>query len=91
MLEICPTSNIMKKNVSELAIHPVNFFLHNNFNISVNTNNMTVENTTVTNEYMKLVETFGFTMDDFKKMNINAIESSFLSNEEKNRYKQYYM
>ena len=91
MLELCPTSNIMKKNVSELAIHPVNFFLHNNFNISINTNNMTVENTTVTNEYMKLIDTFNFTIDDFKKMNVNAIESSFLSIEEKNKYKQYFI
>ena len=91
MLEICPTSNVMKKNVSALEIHPVNFFLHNNFNISINTNNMTVEDTNISNEYKKLMDTFNFTIDDFKKMNINAIESSFLSKEDKNKYKKYFV
>ncbi len=91
MLELCPTSNIMKKIVSDMSIHPANFFLHNNFNISINTNNMTVENTNITNEYMKLMETFNFTKEDFIKMNVNAIESSFLSKEEKNKYKKYFV
>ncbi len=91
MLELCPTSNVIKKNVSDLSIHPVNFFLHNNFNISINTNNMTIEDTDITKEYIKLIETFNFTIDDFKRMNLNAIESSFLTKEEKNKYKKYFV
>lgn len=91
MLELCPTSNVLKKNVSELSLHPVDFFLRNNFNISINTNNMTIEDTNITKEYKKLMDTFNFTIDDFKKMNINAIDSSFLSKEEKNKYKKYFV
>lgn len=91
MLELCPTSNVIKKNVSELSLHPVDFFKRNNFNISINTNNMTLEDTTLSKEYKKLMDTFNFTINDFKKMNINAIESSFLSKEEKNIYKKYFV
>ena len=36
-------------------------------------------------EYIKLYNTFNFNIEDFKKMNINAINSSFLSNEEKEK------
>lgn len=91
MLEMCPTSNVLKRNVSQMELHPINFFLHNNFNVSVNLNSMTVEDTNITKEYQKLMETFNFTIDDFKKMNLNAIESSFLKPEEKNRYRKYFI
>ena len=91
MLEICPTSNILKRNISELKLHPIDFFCRNNFNVSININNMTIENTTITEEYKKLMDEFNFTINDFKKMNINAIESSFLSKEEKNKYKKYFV
>lgn len=91
MLELCPTSNLLRRNISDLSLHPIDFFYRNNFNISININNMTVEDNSITKEYSKLMETFKFTINDFKKMNINAIESSFLSKEEKNRYKKYFV
>ena len=91
MLELCPTSDILKKKISDLSLHPINFFYHNNFNISINVNSMTVENTNITKEYEMLMKEFNYSIEDFKKMNLNAVESSFLKPEEKNRYRKYFI
>ena len=53
--------------------------------LSVNTDNRTVSNTTLTHEYTLLRDNFNFTYDDFVKMNIEAIKHSFLSDSEKEK------
>lgn len=50
-----------------------------------------VSNITLTNEYQKLTESFAFTLDDFKKINLNAIQSSFLSIDDKQKLEQDYL
>ena len=42
----------------------------------------------LTEEYLKLFNYFNFTISDYKKMNLYAIENSFLSKEEKDNLKE---
>ena len=83
-LEICPTSNV-DTNICEYKNHPIKRLFDKGVLVTINTDNRTVSNITLTLEYEKLSKYFGFKIEDFKKMNINAIKASFLSNVEKEK------
>ena len=83
LLEICPTSNIQTNSIDEYQNHPIYAFYSQGIKVSINTDNKTVSNISLNDEYLKLLNTFNFTIKDFKQMNLNAIEGSFLSQEEK--------
>ena len=82
-LEVCPTSNVQTNAVSTYFDHPIKTLYDQGVFVTINTDNRTVSNITLTEEYQKLKETFGFTEKDFIKMNEYAIASSFLKEEEK--------
>ncbi len=83
-LEICPTSNV-DTNICEYINHPIRKLYDKGVLVTINTDNRTVSNITLTREYEKLSKCFDFKIDDFNKMNINAIKASFLSNDEKEK------
>lgn len=83
LLEMCPTSNIQTGVVSSYATHPIKTYFDEGILVSVNTDNRTVSNTTLTMEYEYLMQNSFFTIDDFIKMNQDAIGCSFLCDEEK--------
>ena len=83
-LEICPTSNV-DTNICEYKNHPIKRLYDKGVLVTINTDNRTVSNITLSDEYEKLSKYFGFKIEDLKKMNINAIKASFLSNVEKEK------
>lgn len=46
--------------------------------MSVNTDAPTIVDFTLTGEYEKLKETFGWTIEDFYKCNVYALEAAFI-------------
>lgn len=89
--EVCPTSNIDTKIFKEYKDHAIKKMYDNNLNITINTDNRTVSNITLTEEYEKLINTFNFNLEDLKIMNINAINASFINVIEKEKLKQEYI
>ncbi len=85
LLEICPTSNVQTNVVNTYDMHPILKLFNLGIPVSVNTDNNTVSNVSITDEYVKLNKYFGFNIDDFKKMNISAIKHAFISEEEKDK------
>ena len=83
LLEICPTSNIQTNAFNDFSHHPIYDLYKKNINISINTDNRTVSNIDLNQEYLKLIKTFPFTIDDFKKINRNTLNYTFLSSKEK--------
>ena len=83
LLEVCPKSNIDTNNASSYLNHPIKKLYESGVLLSVNTDNRTVSNITLTEEYDSLINVLGFTLDDLYQMNINAINYAFLTNEEK--------
>lgn len=77
ILEMCPTSNVQTKAVESLADHPIAQYYQQGIKVTVSTDNRTVSGTTLTKEYQLLANQFGFTKDDFKKMNLHALEGAF--------------
>ena len=88
LLEICPTSNVQTNAISTYEKHPIQKLYKEGIKLNINTDNNTVSNISLTEEYLKLFNYFNFTISDYKKMNLYAIENSFLSKEEKDNLKE---
>lgn len=80
-LETCPTSNVQTKAVEKLSDHPFESFYHDNVPITINTDNRTVSNTTMTDEVRKVIETFNLTEQDYFAIYKSSIEQSFATDE----------
>lgn len=90
LLEICPTSNVQTNSIDKYENHPIEKLYKLGIPLCINTDNSTVSNISLTEEYIKLFNHFNFTLDDYKQMNINAINSSFLDSKEKEKLLKYY-
>jgi adenosine deaminase len=77
-LELCPSSNVQTGAVATLDDHPFDLLARLRFRVTVNTDNRLMSDTTMTNEMMRLVETFGYGWVDLERFTINAMKSAFL-------------
>nr|WP_301183272.1 adenosine deaminase [Streptococcus suis] len=82
-LEMCLTSNIQTGAADSIEYFPYRELAEAGANITINTDNRTVSNTTLNREYQLFVEYFGTSKADFYRFNQNAIQASFASEEEK--------
>ena len=80
-LETCPSSNIQTKAVNKLIEHPIKDFYLDAVPVTINTDNRTVSDTTMTKEVKKVMETFQLTLDDYFKIYKTSVEHAFTSNE----------
>ncbi|MGB0113871.1 MAG: adenosine deaminase [Ilumatobacteraceae bacterium] len=76
-LELCPTSNVNTGVVPSIADHPIGMLRRLRFRVTVNTDNRLMSNTGMTKEMQKLAEAFGWGLDDFEWLTVNAMKSSF--------------
>ena len=91
LLEVCPTSNVQTNATSDFSSHPIKKLYDLGIMVSVNTDNSTVSDISLTEEYEKLEKEFGFTIDDFEKMNLYALDRAFVTPEERENLKKEYM
>ncbi|MDD6402105.1 MAG: adenosine deaminase [Lachnospiraceae bacterium] len=83
-IELCPTSNYQTKAISEDADYPLNLFIKNGILATINTDNRTVSNTTISNEFEFIYNKFGIREEDFITLTKNSIEISFANDNIKN-------
>jgi adenosine deaminase len=76
-LEMCPTSNINTGAASSVAEHPIGLLRRLRFRVTVNTDNRLMSDVSLSNEFMKLREAFGWGLDDMQWLTINAMKSAF--------------
>lgn len=77
-LEICPISNIQTKAVSSCKEHPALKLLELGIPVTINTDNMTVSNTTLQKEFRYLRDYLGMTDSQETRLHQNAQKASFL-------------
>ncbi len=85
-LTLCPSSNLQTKaveGVTTMSQYPLQAFLSDGVPVCINTDNMTVSNTTVQNEFQKLYDAGILTIEQAKTMVRTAITHTFLSDKEK--------
>ena len=90
VLEVCPTSNIQTCICNSYATHPISKLYSDGVLVTINTDNMTVSNTNLSNEYFNLVNETKITLEDINKMNKTAINAAFLTEEEKKELLEKY-
>ena len=83
VLEVCPTSNIQTGIFKNYKEHSICNLYKKGVKTTINTDNMTVSNTNLENEYKKLLKYTSLKLEDIIQMNINSINCAFISNEEK--------
>ena len=76
-LELCPTSNVNTGVCASVAEHPIGMLRRLRFRVTVNTDNRLMSNTSMTNEMVQLADGFGWGLDDFEWLTINAVKSAF--------------
>ena len=82
-LEVCVTSNYNTEIVDKKEDHPVKEFLRKGIKVTISTDNNTVSNVSLTEEFIIAYEKLGFNESDIKNIIKNSIEVSFCSKQEK--------
>ena len=82
-LELCPTSNIHTGAVQSLEEHPIGLLKELGFRVTVNTDNRLMSNVSMTSELLSLNKAFGWDLDDFSWLTVNAMKSAFLPFDER--------
>ncbi|MFI0447729.1 adenosine deaminase [Actinomadura sp. 6N118] len=82
-LEMCPTSNIQTGAAKSIAEHPIGLLRQLSFRVTVNTDNRLMSGTTLTEEFAKLVDAFGYGWDDLRWFTVNAMKSAFIGFDER--------
>lgn len=86
--EVCPTSNVETKVVQSFDHHPIKKMISSGLNVTVNSDDPTFFQTSITHEFHHLVNRKGFMWNDIKQLAIRGVESSFLESEEKKKMRK---
>jgi len=76
-LELCPVSNFQTKAWDDYSSYPLRAFLDHGLLATINTDNRTVSNTSITNELNLAMSKLSITEEDITVLNKNSIEISF--------------
>jgi adenosine deaminase len=82
-LEMCPTSNVQTGVAASIREHPIGLLRKLSFRVTVNTDNRLMSGTSLSREFERLVEAFGYTLDDLQWFTINAMKSAFIPFDER--------
>lgn len=82
-IEMCPISNLQTKSVKGPEEYPLKEFLEEGLRVTINTDNRSVSDTSLTKELAMIQETYGVTDEEICQMMKNAVEVAFLGEEEK--------
>lgn len=80
-LEMCPTSNLNTAIFETLSEYPILKLMEKSVKVTVNTDNMTVSNTTLEKEFSSLKSSLNISENQIKEMQLNAAKYSFADNE----------
>lgn len=76
-LEFCPTSNLNTSIFGSIEEYPLPRYLSAGAYVTINTDNMSVSDTTLKKEFRLLIDTFGLKKADVKKLLLNSANAAF--------------
>jgi len=76
-LEMCPYSNVHTRAVPSAAAHPAGMLHRAGFNITLNTDNRLMSNTTMSKEFGLAADLLGLSGQDLRAVTLNAVEAAF--------------
>jgi len=84
-LEVCPTSNLQTGVERRIWQHPLPDLLALSVRVTLNTDDPSISDTTLTDEYLTVMLAMGVTLEQIKRTILTAIEGSFQPPEERKR------
>lgn len=84
-LELCPISNMQTKAVENMKDYPINKFLKKGIKVTVNTDNRTVSNTRIIDEFEFLKREYNLSLNEIRTIIKNSIVHSFASDKLKKK------
>ena len=84
-LDLCLTSNYQANIVPTMASHPFRRLMHAGVRVTLNTDDLTVSDVTLSQEYVKAVERIGVTVPELWAMDLAAIDAAFCDQPTKTR------
>ena len=82
-LEMCVTSNVRTGVVESVEAHPIKQYFQQGLLVTVNSDDPTMFNTSLSQEYLILAQQLGFTADELKALSLNGVDAAFLPTGEK--------
>jgi adenosine deaminase len=79
-LEVCPSCNVQIDIYDSYENHPIDALYHAGVSVGINTDSRTITNITLSDEYERLHQVFGWGKEDFLKCNRSALNAAFLTN-----------
>jgi adenosine deaminase len=90
-LEVCPTSNIQTAAVTAITKHPLRAFHQIGLPVTINTDDPSVSNTTLTDEYMVAVRGIGVTVPEIEQMILTGVRAAFLPQSEREQLEAWFI
>lgn len=88
ILECCPTSNINTAIFNSIEEFPYRTFMEKGVRFTINSDNMSVSNTTVKKEFIALNNTFSIKRTELLQLLNNSIDAAFITEAEKVQLKK---
>lgn len=82
-IEMCPISNVCTRVVKNVSEHPIRGYFDQGLLVSVNTDDPSMFGTSMCYEFESLSDNLGFTEKEIRKLMLNAVDSAWVSAEEK--------
>jgi adenosine deaminase len=89
-LEVCPTSNLQTGVVSRFDTHPLPDLLALRLRVTINTDDPSISDTTLTDEYVVAVAAMGITLEQLKHTIVMAAEGAFQPPDERDRLVEWF-
>ncbi len=83
VLEVCPTSNFQTGVVRSITQHPLPDLFSLGLQVTINTDDPSVSDITLTDEYLVAVTALGITLNQIRKAIYNAVDAAFVPAEER--------
>jgi len=90
-IEMCPVSNLRTRVVSSMKRHPIRTFMEKGLVVTVSTDDPSMFNTDMNNEYLQLHRHLNFTIPELFNLSLNAVDSSFLPEEKKVKMRESFV
>ncbi|MDQ3492514.1 MAG: adenosine deaminase [Chloroflexota bacterium] len=81
-LDLCPTSNVQAGVVEQLSDHPLPRLMRSGVSVTLSTDDRTVSDLTLVEEYGRAVALLGMTLPELWAMDRRALEVAFLHDDE---------
>ena len=83
--EFCPTSNLQTKSLKTYKDVPLMRFIEKGIPVTINSDNMTVSNTDVYQEFAHMLQTFNLSKEQVRQLLTSSIVYSFADNKTKEK------